>query len=97
MEEPVIVNDEMLRDIDHIIERLKIELPGICISQLQVTHPRADDDGFWFIKIPSRTEEVQIESSNGSCPFVIESDFSAERIYGRSIDDVVQAVMKLFA
>ena len=87
----------MLRDIDHIIERLKAEIPGVCVSQLQGTHPGADDDGLWFIKLIGRAEEVQIESSDGSCPFLIESDFSPERFCGRSIDDVVQIVMRLYA
>jgi hypothetical protein len=67
------------------------------ITQLQVTHPGADDDGLWFIKVPGRTEEVQIESSSGTCPFLIESDFSSQRQYGRSVYEVVGTVMKLFA
>ena len=58
----------MPRDIDHIIERLKAELPGVEVTQLKVKHP-ADDDGLWFIKIPGRSGNVQIESSDGSCPF----------------------------
>ena len=87
----------MARDIDQIIELLRREIPGVQITQLQVTHPGADDDGLWFIKIPGRTEEVQIESSSGACPFLIESDFSSERHYGRSIYETVGTVMKLFA
>ena len=86
----------MPRDIDHIIERLRAELPGVEITQLQVTHP-ADDDGVWFIRIPGRDGEVQIESSDGSCPFVIESDLSDDRFYGRSIDAVVKKVRGLYA
>jgi len=87
----------MLHDIDQIIERLKTEIPGVQVSQLQVTHPGADDDGLWFIRIPGRAEEVQIESSHGSFPFLIESDFSAERLHGHSIDEVVSTVRRLYA
>lgn len=87
----------MPRDIDHIIERLKTELPGVQVTQLQVGHPGADDDGLWFIRIPGRAGEVQIESSRGSCPFLIESDFSTERLHGRSIDEVVSTVRRLYA
>jgi hypothetical protein len=87
----------MPRDIDHIIERLKAQLAGVQVAQLQVTHPEADDDGVWFIKIPGRDGEVQIESSNGSCPFLIQSDLSDDRIYVRSIDEVVQKVRGLYA
>jgi hypothetical protein len=87
----------MLRDIDQIIERLKTEIPGVQVTQLQVTHPGADDDGLWFIKIPGRGGEVQIESSYGSCPFIIESDFSSEVFHGSTVDEVVSTVRRLYA
>lgn len=87
----------MPRDIDQIIERLAKELPGVQVTQLQASHPGKDDDGLWFITISGRAEEVQIESSNGTCPFVIESDFTAERLQGRSVDEVVSTVRGLYA
>jgi len=87
----------MTRDIDQIIELLRREIPGVQITQLQVPHPGADDDGLWFIKVPGLTKEVQIESSSGACPFLIESDFSSERHNGRSIYETVGTVMKLSA
>jgi hypothetical protein len=87
----------MTRDIDQIIERLKAELPGVQVTQLQVSHPGADDDGLWFIKIPGRDGGVQIESPDGICPFLIESDFSEEAFYGHSVDEVVSTVRRLYA
>lgn len=87
----------MPRDIDHIIEQLKTEIPGVQVTQVHVTHPSADDDGLWFIGIPGRAEKVQIESSHGSCPFLIESDFGAERLQGRSVDEVVSIVRRMYA
>jgi hypothetical protein len=87
----------MLRDIDQILELLRREIPGVEITQLQVSHPGADDDGLWFVRVPGRKEEVQIESSSGNCPFLIESDFSTDRHYGRSVYEVVGTVWKLFA
>jgi hypothetical protein len=87
----------MTRDIDQIIERLKAELPGVQVTQLQVSHPGADDDGLWFIKIPGRDGDVQIESSHGTCPFIIESDFSSETFHGHSVDEVVSTVRRLYA
>jgi hypothetical protein len=86
-----------MRDIDHIIEWLKTEIPGVQVKQLEVTHPGVDDDGLWFITIPERAEEVQIESSFGSCPFIIESDFSAELFHGSTVDEVVSIVKRLYA
>jgi hypothetical protein len=69
------------RDIDFIIEQLTASVPGIRIEQLNVAHPGADDDGLWFINIPVRENQVQIESSEGSCPFLIESNFDDERFH----------------
>jgi hypothetical protein len=86
----------MARDIDQIIGRLKAEIPGVHVVQLQVAHPGADDDGLWFIEIEGRGEKAQIESSNGACPFLIESDFSAERYHGHTIEEVVSIVKRLY-
>jgi len=87
----------MARDIDRIIERLKAEIPDIHIVQLQVGHPRADDDGLWFIEVPGHTEKVQVESSNGECPFLIESDFSTASSHGHSVEEVISMVRRLYA
>jgi hypothetical protein len=70
----VTLGASMNRDIDFIIEQVIASIPGILIKQLKVAHPGADDDGLWFINIPDRENQVQIESSEGSCPFLIESD-----------------------
>lgn len=85
----------IVRDIDQIIERLKAELPVAHVTQLQVAHPGADDDGIWFITIRGTNGQVQIESSTGSCPFLIESDFSDERFHGHTVDEVVATVRRL--
>jgi len=49
----------MSRNIDHIIERLKTELPGVQVTQMQVAHPGADDGGLWFVRIPGQAEEFR--------------------------------------
>ena|SRR6185312_2678502 len=84
----------MSRDIDHIIERLRVELPGVKVSKLEVAHP-SDDNGLWFFKIPGMDGTVQIESSHGNCPFLIESDSGDDRFYGGSIDEVVMKIRRL--
>jgi hypothetical protein len=85
------------RDIDQITAQLALEIPGIYIRQLQVSHPGADDDGLWFIDIPSREERAQLESPDGNCPFLIESDFSVERLHASTIDEVVEVVKRLYS
>jgi hypothetical protein len=87
----------MQRDIDLIIERLKAEIPSVHIAQLRVAHPGNDDDGLWFINIPGRQETVQVESSNGSCPFLIESDFNAERLHAQTVEEAVSAIARLYS
>lgn len=85
----------MLRDIDLIIERLTADIPGIQISPLEVRHP-ADDDGLWFIRVPGQKQEVQLENSWGSCPFLIESDFTEERFDAHSVEEAVSIVKRLY-
>jgi hypothetical protein len=84
------------RDIDLVIERLTSDVPGIHIDQLKVIHPGADDDGLWFIRIPGKEGEVQLESSYGTCPFLIESDFGDERFHAHTIEEAVTTVKCLY-
>lgn len=85
---------QMARDVDTIIEQLKGAVPGIQIKQLQVTHP-ADDDGIWFITVPGKSGEVQIESSSGICPFLIESSYNDATHKGATIEEVVTIVRSI--
>jgi len=87
----------MPRDIDQIIGLLGREIPGVEITQSPVTHPGADDDGLWFVTVPGKRGAVQIESSSGDCPFLIESTLNNGTHYGRSVYEVVGTVWKLFA
>ena len=86
----------MPKDNDHIIERLKVALPTVQIAQLQTTH-LGDDDGLWFIRLPGNPCEVQIESRDGNCPFLIESDFNDGCYHGYSVDEVVVGVTQLYS
>lgn len=87
----------MKRDIDFIIEQLTASIPGIQIEQLKVAHPGTDDSGLWFINIPDEEKQVQIESSKGRCPFLIESDFDNERFHGHTVQEVIATVKHLFS
>jgi hypothetical protein len=87
----------MTRDIDQIIERLKATIAGVEIAQLKVANPGVDDDGIWFVRVPGRDSEVQIESSSGACPFDVESDFCSERYHAQSVDEVISTVVRLFS
>jgi hypothetical protein len=84
----------MNRDIDIIIESVQAKHPEIAVSQLKVTHA-ADDDGIWFFKSKASKFEVQLESSKGTCPFLIETDESAERYNGGTPAEAETILLKL--
>jgi len=86
----------MQRDIDLITQQLTVDIPGVRIEQLKVRHPGADDDGLWFINVQDHENEVQIESSEGMCPFLIESDLNNDRFYGHTVEEVVATIKRLF-
>jgi hypothetical protein len=81
----------MKRDIDRIIDRLQAEYPSIRVEKLKVRSP-ADDDGLWFFTHPACTFEVQIESFNGTCPFLIETDEHSERVVANSVESVLDTL-----
>lgn len=87
----------MKRDVDLIIEQLIATVPGVRIEQLKVKHPGADNDGLWFINMSDQDGEVQIESSDGICPFLIESNFNNERFFGHTVQEVVATVKRHFS
>jgi hypothetical protein len=86
-------NTDNQRDIDKIVRRVKLNCPEAIVEQLKVTH-EADDDGLWYFFVSGRKDdEIQIESSKGMCPFLIESSRNGERRYGKTVDDVVTLLL----
>jgi uncharacterized caspase-like protein len=81
-----------MRDIDQIIAKVRTALPHVSIEQLKVAHPGADDDGIWFFSSPAGIE-VQLESSTGNCPFIIERSTSPEAITSTTIEHAVQTLL----
>ena len=55
-----------------------------------------DADDLWFINVQDHEKQVQIESSEGMCPFLIESDFNNDRLYGDTVEDVVATVKRFY-
>ena len=84
-----------MRDVDYIIERVKGQLATIVVEQLKVSHP-ADDDGLWFFSLPGVRKNIQIESSLGTCPFIVEhSDMKTTAIeaLGVTVDSTVELIV----
>jgi hypothetical protein len=85
----------MTRDIDQIIVRLRATHPGIQVEQLKVKFPGADDDGLWYFRHPAGRGEVQIESSAGTVPFIVESNQTSARATGNTVEETVSLVASL--
>jgi len=84
-----------MRDIDKVIQRIMSVCPKAKVRQLKVRHPGADDDGLWFFEQPASKFEVQLESTSGTCPFLIETDETKERVTTSSVDETVEVLTKL--
>lgn len=63
----------MIRDIDQIIDAVKHQVPDVEVWQLQPSHP-ADDDGIWWFYFRDIKDDIQLESSYGNCPFIVETN-----------------------
>lgn len=84
-----------MRDIDMIIAAVSKTHPNLLIEQLRVAHPGADDDGVWFFKYPAVSIAVQLESSTGNCPFLVESNLNPDRQYANTVSQAVSTVCTL--
>lgn len=76
-------------DIDKIISTVASTRPALRVRRLTVAHPGVDDGGIWFFERIDRNIEVQLESSTGNCPFLIESNLHNRRIDAKTVDEAV--------
>jgi hypothetical protein len=82
------------RDIDQITMAVKERLPDVEVDQWIKEKP-TDDDGLWYFRRAGLHGEIQLESSSGNCPFVVESDAmknSAEAVKAPTKDKAVQLI-----
>jgi hypothetical protein len=85
----------MTPDLRQIIDGVQVAIPDVEWEKLSVTWP-ADDDGLWFFwRHGHREDDVQIESSSGSCPFLIESYRDAERGWGSTPTETLEKIVAL--
>lgn len=82
-------------DIHLIVASVASEYPQLQIRQLKVSH-LADDAGLWFITGPGGFE-VQIESSTGDFPFLMESSVHSERHNIGDIDVALAVIARELA
>jgi hypothetical protein len=90
----------MTRDIDQIVALVKQRMPEIEIHQLQVKHPETDDDGLWYFSLRGFERGIQIESSEGCCPFLIEHSemkSTAEAEIATTIEEACEKIVSYMA
>ena len=81
----------MNRDIDLVIAAVAGKYPGTTVEQLTVSHP-ADDDGIWYFRRAGFGLEVNVESSAGMLPFLVESNGTDQANHASTIEEAVQLV-----
>lgn len=83
-----------LRDIDQIIAAVREQIPEVTIKQWHKSNA-GNDDGLWWFGLPGVTGDVQVESSSGQCPFLIETDeqSSADARRAQRVAEAVQMIV----
>ena len=82
-------------DIDRVIALVRSRLSAVSVVQWHKKHP-GDDDGIWWFRLPGIEREIQLESSFGTCPFLVEHDdmqSTAEQWHAQSVEQAVEAVV----
>jgi hypothetical protein len=84
-----------VRDIEKVIQSLNTIYPVVNVRQLEVAHAGADDDGLWFFQTPESKLEVQIESSTGMFPFLIETNENYTRVTTATVGQTIETLARL--
>ena len=79
-----------MRDIDHIVVNVQHQLPEVIVSQLQKKF-MSDDDGIWWFSLRGESQDIQLESFSGYCPFLVETDEQSSHL-ARTAQTVEEAV-----
>jgi hypothetical protein len=84
------------KDIDRIIEQVKLAMPESVVEQCAAYVPSQSDDGIWWFSLPSAARDIQIDSSSGMCPFLAETeDWSSHK--ARRFSSIEEAVGGILA
>src|SRR5687767_9469150 len=81
----------MDKDIDRLSSGLQKTYEGLTVKQVRAPNPGTEDDGLWLVNHPNGLTDVQIESSTGEAPFLVESDFAPPTV-ARTVEDGIRLV-----
>lgn len=91
------LNSMPIFDIDRIIDLVMAELPEVSFVQHEDVWP-ADDEGVWIFRLLDTEHTIQLESSAGMCPFLVEHDGMPSPVEGggwtaSSVEDAARMVV----
>jgi len=83
------------RDIHAIMAAVAQVLPTCVITQEAAYLPTTHDDGIWYFNLPVMVHSVQIESSDGMCPFLLETEDASGPIARTfaSVHEIVEVII----
>ncbi|OLF18918.1 hypothetical protein BU204_03400 [Actinophytocola xanthii] len=83
--------------VNAVFAALQTSRPEIQIERLTVTHP-ADSDDLWFISVPDRPEDVQLECyPHGQPPFLVEGDGTHQVLTTSDANEAAETVLAWLA
>jgi len=83
----------MNRDIDRVIASIRRGFPALVCERPRAADPAVADRGLWILRHPDLPGEVQLESSTGLFPFLVESAGSPARDTVHTLEEAVALVM----
>jgi hypothetical protein len=84
-----------LRDIEQIIRQMRAICPEVTVAQLLKVYPGSEDSSLWFFSQPRKYIKVQLKSSNGMCPFFIETSKRNSQFKAQSTAQAVDLLCRL--
>lgn len=89
--------EEQPSQVKQIIALVREVHPEIRWTRAWVRNPKVDDDGIWFFWFAEEDGEVQIESSLGVCPFLIETDKHNEVFNAETVEQTADKIIEWLA
>lgn len=84
----------MTRDINEITAAVRERLPDVQVYQLKVIHP-ADDDGVWWFSLPGIDADVQLDSTDGLCPFLVDYSDREHPAAAETVDSIEEVTRRI--
>ena len=89
--------EEQPLQVKQIIASVRNYYPAIRWTRAWMRNLKVDNDGIWFFWLADESGEVQIESSFGVCPLLVETDKINERFIGETVEQPTDKIIEWLA